>query len=123
MSPEDTLKKYETALNSHNPANLDGLVDPNAVFIFTDGTFKGIDAIKAACVKTWAHFENEVYRVKNVDWIEESDQFALCTYIIDWSADLGGQRKFFKGRGTTVLKKTVRGWNIIHEHLSRMPEE
>lgn len=123
MTPVHLLKAYEGALNSHDVGQLDDLVDQNAIFIFTDGTFKGISEIKTACQKTWDYFENEVYGINDVVWLHEDQFSASCTYTINWSADLNGERQFFKGRGTTILTNTQLGWRIIHEHLSRMPDE
>lgn len=121
-TPEQLLKAYEYALNTHNAQNLDGLIDAQAIFIFTDGTFSGLENIKSACVKTWDYFENEIYSITHIQCLDKSEQSASYTYDIDWSADLNGERQFFKGRGTTILKNTPNGWRIIHEHLSRMPE-
>lgn len=121
-TPEDLLKSYEAALNSHDEVRLDDLVAPDAVFIFTDGTFTGIGEIKNACRKTWAHFQNEIYRICDLIWLDRTAESASCIYRIEWEADCDAQRQTFRGRGTTLMKNYGGVWKVSHEHLSREPD-
>ncbi|MBS1165321.1 MAG: nuclear transport factor 2 family protein [Proteobacteria bacterium] len=122
MHPQDHMKLYETRVNLRRFDEVAPLISSEAVFWFTDGTYHGIDAIKAAFEETWRKLQNEVYWLEDVDWIAMSDTAASCTYRFRWKADIDGKTYEGDGRGTTVLRKEGAQWKIVHEHLSRFPK-
>jgi ketosteroid isomerase-like protein len=118
MTARDVLAAYEERINRQDFDLLLDLIAPEATFWFSDGTHRGIAAIRAAFDATWrAMGGDEHYWLTEVEWIAEGDTAAACTYTFNWSA--GG--KSGSGRGTTVLARASAGWRIVHEHLSRMP--
>ncbi|WP_327212392.1 nuclear transport factor 2 family protein (plasmid) [Rhizobium beringeri] len=122
MHPQDHMKLYEASVNLRRFDEVAPLISAEAVFWFTDGTYRGIDAIKAAFEETWRKLHNEVYWLEDVDWIAVGDTVASCTYRFRWRADIDGKTYEGDGRGTTILRKEDTQWKIVHEHLSRFPK-
>ncbi|PKR87337.1 DUF4440 domain-containing protein [Pleomorphomonas diazotrophica] len=116
------MKLYEAKLAGRRFDEVAPLLSAEAVFWFTDGTHRGIDAIRAAFEDTWRTLQNEVYWLEDVDWIAVGDTAASCTYRFRWTADIDGTACAGEGRGTTVLRKEGGEWKIVHEHLSRFPK-
>jgi ketosteroid isomerase-like protein len=48
---------------------------------------------------------------------------AIATFSIRYQATMRNESFDITSRVTTVLKKQDSGWKIIHEHLSRFPEQ
>ena len=118
MTARDVLAAYAERINAQDFDLLLDLLAPDAVFWFTDGKHRGVDAIRAAFEATWeAMGPNERYWLTEIEWVAEGDAAASCIYQFNWSArGMSGS-----GRGTTVLARTSAGWRIAHEHLSRLP--
>jgi len=113
------LKDYERANNSHVWANVEPFIHPNASYFFTDGTFVGIEEIKAAVSNTFEKIQNEIYTISNIIWPVSEESVSVCVYKFHWSGFVDGVSKEGSGRGTNVWIKTEQGWQIIHEHLSK----
>ena len=111
------LESYVRALDSHDWEQVRPMVDDNAVFIFSEGTYVGIAAIGEAICRTFAHITNEKYEVVNKRWAHATDSMALCYYDFEWRGQIDGRKASGSGRGTSVLQKTPLGWKIVHEHL------
>ncbi len=118
MNLKKFLKKYEIQSNTHDFKNVKPLIAPNALYWFSDGTHRGIKAIERAFTKTWNKIRNETYRIKNVRWLVVSDSVGVCVYGFHWSGKVNGRKRTGHGRGTNVIVKRGKGWQIIHEHLS-----
>jgi ketosteroid isomerase-like protein len=118
MSAKDVLKAYEDRINRHDFDLLTDLIAEDATFWFSDGTHRGIAAIRAAFEATWHALADETYWLDQLEWIAEGDSAAACTYRFNWKATIDGQPSSGSGRGTTVLKRVDDRWWIVHEHLS-----
>jgi ketosteroid isomerase-like protein len=112
------LREYEEANNSHNWDNVESFIAPDATYWFTDGSYLGIEEIRAAVEATFTKIQNEVYEIKNVRWPLVTNTEAVCTYNFLWRGTVDGQEASGSGRGTNVLKKIDGSWQIVHEHLS-----
>ena len=119
MKAEEFLKAYERATNSHDFSKVAPLIDDDAIYWFSDGSFEGIDAIKEAFENTWGKVKDEVYEIKSVRWLAKSDTIAICVYEFFWQGYVDGVKKSGNGRGTNVLVNTNGSWQITHEHLSK----
>ncbi len=115
----DFLNSYEVATNSHNFSNVAPLIVPDATYWFTDGTHVGHESIQAAFENAWNTVKDEVYGIKDVQWIAASDTIASCVYTFTWQGLIDGKPRSGEGRGTNVLVKQDGKWQIVHEHLSR----
>lgn len=120
---EEFIKNYEIATNSHDFSKVKPLIEDNAIFYFSDGSFTGVDNIRQAFEKTWEKVKNEIYLIKDVEWLVNSDKVAVCVYNFHWTGSIDGLLRQGNGRGTNVLIKTDTGWKIMHEHLSKQPLE
>lgn len=114
------LKEYERRLGYHSWDAVADLIHEDAVFIFSEGTFRGKEEIAQAFKQTFATIQDEHYTVRNVDWLVVSETIAVCIYEFRWSGTIDGQPASGGGRGTSVLCRTTDGWEIIHEHLGPM---
>jgi ketosteroid isomerase-like protein len=123
MSARDVLEAYTDRINRQDFDLLIDLIAPDATFWFSNGTYSGIAAIRAAFVATWrAMGPSERYWLEELEWIAEGDSAAACTYRFNWEITADGKRQSGSGRGTTVLKRLGDRWWIAHEHLSRWPD-
>lgn len=114
------LKAYESASNTHDFFNVADMIHPEALYRFTDGNFKGLEAIRAGFEKTWA-FEvaEERYWLSNVKLIYADENSALLTYDFHW-AGVGSNGPFqANGRGAQLLVRNGDKLQSIYEHLSR----
>jgi len=119
MDAKQVMKEYELASNSHNFENVKNLIAEDAVYWFSDGSHIGIDEIEKAFVKTFNKIKNEIYTIKNINWIVLEGNYAVCTYNFYWKGQINGKLEEGSGRGTNVLSKRNGKWQIIHEHLSK----
>lgn len=112
------IKAYENATNSHNFSNVEPLVSEDAVYYFSEGTYRGKEAIKAIFEKNWSTIKEEVYEIKEVEWILRTETSAACVYKFYWKGFYKGEYREGSGRGTNVLHFKDNSWKIVHEHLS-----
>jgi ketosteroid isomerase-like protein len=121
MTARDTLKAYEDRINHHDFDELTDLIASDAVFWFSDGSYRGTAAIRTAFERTWRVLADERYWLDDLEWIAEAEAAAACLYQFNWEATIDGQRQSGAGRGTTVLSRNSGRWLIVHEHLSGLP--
>ncbi|MBN8950619.1 MULTISPECIES: nuclear transport factor 2 family protein [unclassified Rhizobium] len=121
MNPEDHMRLYAEKINLHRFDAVAPLISADAVFWFTDGTYKGTDAIRAAFEDTWKKLNNDIYWLEDIQWIATGESTASCIYRFRWRTSINDKILEGYGRGTTVLRKEAGDWKIIHEHLSRPP--
>ncbi len=116
------LRAYEKAANSCNFDNVGPLIAEDATFWFTNGTFVGRQAIRAAFEATWAIIQDERYTLSDVRWVGMSATLAVCIYNFRSDGMVDGQRQIYEGHGTNVIEKREGQWVMVHEHLSKLPE-
>ncbi len=122
MSARDVLAAYADRINRHDFDLLLDLIAPDATFWFSDGSHRGVAAIRAAFEATWRIMgDSEHYWLDQLEWVAEGDEAAACIYRFNWSVTTDGKSVSGSGRGTTALKRADDRWWIVHEHLSRYP--
>jgi len=123
MNHETALANYVEKLNTHSWTQIAPCVTQDAVFIFTEGTFIGHAAAKAAFEKTFKLIENEVFSLHDIQWTAITSEMAACHYEFRWKGLISGQEAMGGGRGTTILHKVDRSWLVAHEHLGPYPRK
>jgi ketosteroid isomerase-like protein len=113
------MHRYEQATNRHDFDQLVPLIADDATCWFTEGSYHGIDEIRAAVERTFATILDEVYTIENLDWVAVSDDLAVCRYRFRWTGVVDGKQASGQGRGTNVVTKRGGAWKMLHEHLSR----
>jgi ketosteroid isomerase-like protein len=117
MNYDTALKAYVKKLNTHSWDQIGPCVAEDSVFIFTEDTFVGKAAAKAAFEKTFKLIENEVFSLHDIVWTVVTDDVATCRYEFRWKGLIEGHEASGGGRGTTILRKVDGRWLIAHEHL------
>jgi ketosteroid isomerase-like protein len=118
LGPEDVLAAYEERINQHDFDLLAPLIASDATFWFTEGSYAGHAAIRAAFERTWATLNNDTYRLDQRHWIARGDDVAACSYRFVWTTTIDGERRTGSGRGTTILRRDAGTWRIAHEQLT-----
>lgn len=117
------MRAYEARINRHDFDLMAPLIAESALFVFSDGTHRGLAEIRAAFEATWAALNNDTYRLSGLTWLARGAQLAACTYRFDWSTVIDGHPQAGHGRGTSVMQCGADGrWRVIHEHLSAAPD-
>ncbi len=117
-TPEYLVIEYASALATQDWSVVSALIDKDAVFIFSDGTYRGIGEIEKAFLRTFELIKEEVYSVENLNWVLKTNAVAVCDYEFRWSGVIDGRSCSGGGRGSSVLEKKEAGWLIVFEHLS-----
>ncbi|MFD3563773.1 YybH family protein [Streptomyces sp. NPDC058686] len=112
------IRTYEQATNSHDITQLVPLIAPGAVYWFSDGSYRGREAILSAVGKTFATIHDEIDQIDDLEWIALSNDHAICRYRFTWTGTINGQPRSRSGRGTNVLVNNAGTWQMLHEHLS-----
>lgn len=115
------IQEYERATNTHNFNQVRPFIKRDAVYFFSEGTYRGIDEIESAFQRNWSQVQEEIYSITDVEWIHYSGTMATCIYHYYWRGIYKGQEKEGRGRGTNSMVKEDGKWKMIHEHLSSMP--
>jgi ketosteroid isomerase-like protein len=113
------VRRYELANNGHDFDQLAPLIADDATYWFTDGSYQGLGAIRAAIERTFATIVDEVYEIRDLEWLAVTAELAVCRYRFWWQGLIDGRSESGQGRGTNVLVKRDDGWKMLHEHLSR----
>lgn len=114
------LSEYEKFANTNDFNSLLPFIDEQALYWFTNGTYRGIEEIRRAFEETWAHIQKEKYTISDVSWLFANETEAVCTYHFCSDGIVDGKSQKYFGRGTNVLQKKNGHWKITHEHLSKM---
>lgn len=117
MGPEDVLAAYEERINRHDFDLLAPLIAADATFWFSEGSYSGHAAIRAAFERTWAALHNDTYQLSDRRWIAAGEDVAACSYRFSWTTTIDGQPRSGSGRGTTILRRDAGIWLIAHEQL------
>lgn len=123
MNHTTALSAYVEALNTHSWERIAPHVAADAVFIFTEDTFIGHAAAKAAFEKTFKLIENEIFSLHDIVWTVVTEDVATCHYEFRWKGLISGQESSGGGRGTSILRKVDGRWLIAHEHLGPYPRK
>ena len=123
MNHKTALSTYVEKLNTHSWEQIAPCVTEDAVFLFTEDTFVGKAAAKAAFEKTFKLIENEVFSLHDIAWTVVTDEVATCHYEFRWKGLISGQEASGGGRGTTILRRVDGRWLIAHEHLGPYPRK
>ncbi|MFD5650704.1 YybH family protein [Streptomyces sp. NPDC127039] len=111
------MGEYERANNSHVIERVVPYIAEDATYWFSDGTYRGIEEIRAAIEKTFATILDEVYEVRDLEWPVLTPGAAVCRYRFAWRGVVEGEPLSGQGRGTNVIVQRG-GWKMLHEHLS-----
>lgn len=117
---ETFLEAYEKAANSRDFGNVASMIADDAVFEFTDGTFKGKDAIQKAFEDTWTKIQDEAYTLSDITWNKASYWSATCSYNFTSDGVINGKRQVYKGKGISELRRKDGNWRIIRERLVKL---
>jgi len=112
------MVEYERANNSHDISRVVPFIAEDAVYWFSDGSFRGIEEIRSAIETTFGRILSEVYEVRDLEWLVLTADVAVCRYRFAWSGVVGGEPRSGQGRGTNVIVRRDGGWKMLHEHLS-----
>ena len=63
------MARYERANNSHDIVRVAPMIDADATYWFSDGSHRGIGEIAAAIERTFSTIHNEVYEIRDLDWV------------------------------------------------------
>jgi ketosteroid isomerase-like protein len=116
-SPELLLQTYEQRLVERRWEAVADLIHEDAVFIFSEGTFRGKKEIGAAFTRTFQTIQDERYEMSDVEWILVAPGAAACIFRFHWRGIVAGEETSGGGRGTIMMRRTGAGWQIVHEHL------
>jgi hypothetical protein len=123
MNHRTALSAYIEKLNTHSWEQIAPCVTEDAAFIFTEDTFVGKLAAKAAFEKTFKLIEQEVFSLHDIAWTVVTKDVATCRYEFRWKGLISGQESSGGGRGTSILRKVDDLWLIAHEHLGPYPRK
>ena len=123
MNHTTALSAYVEALNTHSWDRIAPHVAADTVFIFTEATFVGKAAAKAAFEKTFKLIENEAFSLHDIVWTVVTEDVATCHYEFRWNGLISGQESAGGGRGTSILRKVDGRWFVAHEHLGPYPRK
>jgi ketosteroid isomerase-like protein len=112
------MAEYERAVNSQDVGRVLPLIAEDATYWFTDGSYRGREEIAGALERTFATIHEEVYEIRELEWIALTDELAACRYHFFWRGVVDGQPSSGRGRGTDVLVSRDGAWRAQHEHLS-----
>lgn len=115
---EEFIDGYERAANSRNFDQVSQFLAEDALFWFSDGSYRGLEEIRNAFERTWDTIQNENYSLLNRRWLLRTPDSAICIYTFRSEGIIDGANRVIEGRGTTVLGKFEGVWKIVHEHLS-----
>ncbi|UOQ44944.1 nuclear transport factor 2 family protein [Halobacillus salinarum] len=122
MKVEHFFSEFEQAANTTDFSQVEPFIDEDAIYWFSDGSFIGKSEIRSAFEQTWQTIKNEIYQMKDIEWLGITEEIAVCVYHFHSNGEVDGHPFSAKGRGTNVFRQTNGEWKIIHEHLSRLPD-
>ncbi len=112
------MARYEAANNSHDIGRVAPMIDADATYWFSDGSHRGVGEITAAIERTFSTIHDEVYEIKDLEWLVAAPDHAVCRYRFSWTGVVDGRTSSGQGRGTNVLVNRGGSWTMQHEHLS-----
>lgn len=121
---EAAFERYRTKINTHDFDQLaQDVIAPDALFVFTEKTHRGIDEVRAAFNHTWSVLPDEVYTMSDAQWLARDRDTAVVVFRYSYKGTLkNGQPLTGGGHGTNLYKRTSSGWRLAYEHLSHDPK-
>ncbi|WP_440026490.1 nuclear transport factor 2 family protein [Chromobacterium amazonense] len=116
-TPQQALDAYKRALATHDWRQVAPWLHEDACFVFSDGTFKGKEAVCEAIRQTFEWIRGEDYRIADLHWTHVGESFAACVYAFSWRGQVDGQPAEGHGRGSCILIQDAQGWRLLQEHL------
>lgn len=122
-TPEAAFERYRTLINTHDFDQLaEHVIAPNALFVFTEKSHRGMAEIEAAFNHTWSTLPDEVYSMTDPEWLAQDENTALVAFRYSYRGTLkNGQTLTGGGHGTNLYTRTTAGWRLAYEHLSHDP--
>lgn len=118
------LHYFEALANQENFDLLEDQIHEQAFFRFNDGDFRGRSEIRAVFEKTWRgdpSVRKSRFFLSDIVVLTTDARTASATYSYTWEGSVSGQSFLVQGRGTRVLEAHGSTFQIVHEHLSRVP--
>jgi ketosteroid isomerase-like protein len=112
------MGEYERANNSHDIERVVPFIAEDAMYWFSDGSYRGIGEIQSAIEKTFAKIRDEVYEIRALEWLVLTAEVAVCRYRFAWTGVVDGEPRSGQGRGTNLIVWRDGCWKMLHEHLS-----
>jgi uncharacterized protein (TIGR02246 family) len=112
------MTEYEHAANSHDIEQVLPLIADDATYWFTDGSYRGREEIAGALERTFAAIQDEVYEIRELEWVALTEELAACRYRFCWQGVVDGRPSSGHGRGTSIVVRRDGTWRVLHEHLS-----
>jgi ketosteroid isomerase-like protein len=112
------MDRYEQANNAHDIGRVAPLIAEDATYWFSDGSHQGLSEITVAVERTFATIQEEVYEIRDLEWVVLAVDHAVCRYRFFWKGIVDGRPRSGQGRGTNVIVKREGAWMMQHEHLS-----
>jgi ketosteroid isomerase-like protein len=112
------MDRYEQANNTHDIGRVAPLIAEDATYWFSDGSHQGLSEITVAVERTFATIQEEVYEIRDLEWVVLAVDHAVCRYRFFWKGIVDGRPRSGQGRGTNVIVKREGAWMMQHEHLS-----
>lgn len=115
--------RYRRLINLHDFDLLAGqVIAPDAVFVFSDRLERGLDAVRASFLRTWAILPDEIYAMSDPEWLLDGRDGAACAFRYAYAGTMtSGRRLTGGGRGVILLRPGGRGWRVVYEHLTPAP--
>jgi len=118
MKPQNFITSYEKALQTQQWENVNPLMHKNITVTFSNGkVHKGKNAVELAYKRNFSIIKNEVFKIKNVQWINESESYAVYIFEFHWKGIIKEQTAEGGGTGTSILIKENEKWLLLAEHL------
>src|SRR5258708_31936466 len=78
MTPEEVMARYEAAASAHDLSATIRLIDPEALYWFSNtASHVGRAAVELAIKHNFDNITDENYRIENLRWIARSDELAV----------------------------------------------
>lgn len=79
-SLETFLREYMRRTNKRQFDEVASLISEDAVYWFTDGSYRGQGAIRRVFEQTWSLIQDEQYSIDEVEWLSVDTRSATCIY-------------------------------------------
>lgn len=119
MSPAELKAELVTRMRAKDLAGTLELIADDAVYFWSNGAAMfGKQAIGEGLATNFRAIEDDTYDVSDVVWLVHSADAAACVFKFSWTGFIDGEPASGTGRGASVFRRGVLGWQIVHENLS-----
>jgi ketosteroid isomerase-like protein len=118
-TPQDCVSSFIAAMLARDMVAALSLLTDDVVFFYSNGTsLWGKAAFEATMTANWKVISDYKYSTMDSIWLAQSEDSATVIYTFAWSGRVGGNEVKGDGRGTRVVQRGPKGWQICHEHIS-----